>query len=778
MKKVRCFVSFCVKDKPEWMVKAFLESLESAEPEIEYEAYFQQRYGESLSTFMSESLLAADTVLVLLGPEYKRRVDGADTESGVFQEYEAIVERLTDHDRYKKPAVIPVIWKGSDPNECFPSYFKYINPYAADFSTFIPTRSKKRGIITPSNFSDSIYKLAKSLLDSGIGTNDEFVESYSGKLGKLLHPLSSIVVSNKSIENILRHKFEHTQLNPDFFYKNLFTKTKFFQEIENKNVALIKGRKGSGKTTLVQMIETSINRARYFEPIDIEIDSWNLHYIFDSNVYKQAEGDFGYADIEAKLFDFTWPMFVAITMIDAIHREIGSDPFKRGFMNDAAAEERLQNIFYNRGESNNYYSQIFLLSIECVRRYIQNVVNNSISDTEEAFKIEVSQKINIKKILFYYFGNSFENIGRLIDLSDRNKFLFSIDRFDTELQRYRKDSIEKDVDVRRKRALREVEWLSSLTHFVEKVITPSARTTDHEVYSFFSRVNFVVVLPYDRVEEIRFHQRDSVAGEPIQEISWQPKELLTMLRKRIQVLHEIDDDSLLKTKNRTPLQRYRECVKQTNSDIPVTTYINTAGRRHEIDFFLSVLRHSFFRPRDIIIYYAAILAYCETAHKRKEKPSEEVIHDIISRETRTIVDFEFIGELKDSWTNINEVLNEFRGGVQVLSFRDLEAAIGPIDFEFYREADIFRDIGRKIRILYEIGFLGYRNPKEAGTSSAQKEFTFSMFEKRTPAFDVPRVREKMTYAIHPIFIESLFLTVNNDHPVLNLTWDWVDRWDR
>ena len=91
---INCFVSFCGEDVPDVHINLLVEQLEKRTNGIvKYQVYFEQEFGDSLKDFMRETLLQSHAVLMLLGPQYKRRVDNTLANTGAYQEYDTVITR-------------------------------------------------------------------------------------------------------------------------------------------------------------------------------------------------------------------------------------------------------------------------------------------------------------------------------------------------------------------------------------------------------------------------------------------------------------------------------------------------------------------------------------------------------------------------------------------------------------------------------------------------------------------------------------------------------------
>lgn len=803
---MRCFISFSEQDAREVDVRLLIEKLEErTKDEVEYLAYFQQSLGHSLTSFMTEDLGSAHACIILLGPNYYSRISNVVEKSGVYREYDLIVSRLEDKTSFGKPIVIPVHWAGNDFDSVTPTYFKIAMPLGAVLTEFrasgttgaaehpfIPAGIEKRCAKTLDTIADALVKQAELVTDVMAQKRLEHRRSFFSpayleeKVAPHIQRKHTTLQHNILTDDILQLKYERGRYDAGAFAEHLFTKTHFFHSLRSKTVSVLSGRKGSGKTTLVQFLEYKARNGKYFPVIEIEVDGWNLHYLIQGSTFTQADSDFAYADLEVKFFGFVWFCFAILCMVDSLGIHSG-DPRKliSSIVIDSSVAGELRKIEPSaRGpdgkKRSHVYAQLFQIAVSSAKNFFQKAVDNASSSSEQAFKLDILNAVTIPKFADSLCGENMVNLRSAIECCGNLKFLFCFDRFDTEIQQYRKDNIEHDRAVREKRARREIDWLSSLSQFVQKCDRPDQLSDERNSYNAFSNMEFLVVLPYDRVMEIEQAQRDSVANEIVEEIYWQPKELLTMLRKRIQVMRNISDENLAKIQNEPPVARFKRCLELAyRGKFPESSYVNAGAKRFQIDLFMNVLRHSFFRPRDILIYYASILAYIEVCLERGRKIEEDYIKEIISRETSLVVRSEFIGELRDSWTNIDEILDLFKGADQIMDFRALNSIIGPSNFEFYHGTDVLTTAAKKIEFLYKIGFLGTKNPKGVGPVQDQEEYMFYFVDpRRATDFSSDEVIKKLSFAVHPAFLETLYIRVNGDRPVLYLQWNDLERHDR
>ncbi len=187
--------------------------------------------------------------------------------------------------------------------------------------------------------------------------------------------------------------------------------------------------------------------------------------------------------------------------------------------------------------------------------------------------------------------------------------------------------------------------------------------------------------------------------------------------------------------------------------------------------FQYLLRHSFWRPRDILFLAGRLITVAEHYKKRNLEFTQQTVKLIVSRSLHSIIDFEFIKEFSGSIENIAGVIGRFHGCPQVMSFDQFFKALEgirpalpiPVDGDVAPPSSD-SDQDRILRLLYGIGFVGfYLNGKSAVNQQFQTQWVF-VFNEGDTILDMlsQRNRAQMQLVIHPIFIEYLGLTPYRD----------------
>jgi hypothetical protein len=746
---------------------------------IDFKVYYEQKSGTDLQAFMRERILDSEAVLALFSPDYKYKVDNR-VNSGVFTEFLTIVDRLEmQQDSF---LFIPVFWAGPSFESATPDFFmnrnfarslqKFKAYGAAGKSAYLPQRL--RAEVEP-----EIDRIVSDLTLRWYESDPEYAKLKREIDDTLLPPTTfapepeaETFQSRKDVERAMFRKSERAPMTLQEFNDRFFVQTAAFRAIGSNHRMAFTGRKGSGKTTLLKIYKYQ-NSDRYFDPIDVEVNDWNLHYLLGELVFKPTESDLRYTEEESRVFDFIWPVFLSLCLVKSLLASNSS----------LSANELLPKMTHARrfSKCNDRYELLFALAIELVKEFIQNSIDHSPTESEGEFRIELLGRLNVRACTEFVLGKGYAKILGVAHNDERKRrFLFCLDRFDTEIQKYRKDLKDHNYsdEERGRRETREVFWIQGLVELIDYLRSPDRFSPNHEFYQKIGPlVDFCVPLPKDRLYEVQLRRRDSTVSEINEEINWQPYELLTMLRRRLQSIWQVSNDQLDKPSWPRARQRYERVLELSLRRIPKTVDISINGKRFPSDLFLDVLRHTFFRPRDVIIYYARIVLAVEAAHRRGQRLSSGAVARLISEQTYKIVEDEFLGEFLDTFKNVREVLHRFRGSTQLLSFDELSEKLDDCVFKIYGEEGI-SSLGERIRFLYEIGFIGVCSSAGHLGNVPINDYDFYFINPRiAEALEQTNVLQSLKFAIHPVFIEYLTLKLNSPSPVLMLSWQRVDELD-
>src|SRR5690606_33208944 len=113
--------------------------------------------------------------------------------------------------------------------------------------------------------------------------------------------------------------------------------------------------------------------------------------------------------------------------------------------------------------------------------------------------------------------------------------------------------------------------------------------------------------------------------------------------------------------------------------IPQEVDVQIGDNINRVTTFRYLLRHTFWRPRDIIFVLAAMLTTHSVLSKRRMRFDQALLKEIVSRTTFDIINSEFINEYRTSITNITEIIGLFRESNIRLPFHDVEEALKGVD---------------------------------------------------------------------------------------------------
>jgi hypothetical protein len=203
-------------------------------------------------------------------------------------------------------------------------------------------------------------------------------------------------------------------------------------------------------------------------------------------------------------------------------------------------------------------------------------------------------------------------------------------------------------------------------------------------------------------------------------------------------------------------------------DFPREIEIIHDGKKYKFETILYIIRHTFWRPRDVLYYMAELLARLDVCRKRKRTFSAEIIKSCVSNTTYEIIKSEFIGELRSICPNIEMVIRSFENCKQILSFGEIGGILSKVEIGFVYHTDQYTTIVDKIKFLFNIGFIGF-----GLTEKARKEFRLDTaevfsFSEGDRIIETANLAEyqKFRYIIHPVFCEFLRLDTTQNELVL------------
>jgi hypothetical protein len=516
MATYECYVSFCDADADPQDVSVFISEMRSrVGSEVQIHYYHEHTYGLSFEQFI-EKLAIVDCAVLLFSPQYKERVDTVRRrDSGVYREFERVVERqeLAGSRTAKGLLVLPVAFKGRSLEEAVPRLFLG-SQYTADLRTFQTMRINNQYMLPRSLrlvIEPVLDKIVTDLLADKFLRDAERSED-GGRIRKALVDNAEL----SRIPEIFQPKFERQQTALAIFRESYFVQTAVYRAVHRREHYLFSGRKGSGKTTLAQILlydddqkrTDRADRTPTIPAIDVQVDDWNLHAIFDDIILGQVSGDLSFIKNGALVFRCAWTIFVALAVVRAFRES----PLKDQFALEAIfPREDVRTAFLGAEDR---YSNLFYMSLTCIKLFSDQLITDAPDRKEIAFRAYLREQFNLSRLVEFVLGSGAKGLSILFAHAPSARILFCLDRFDTDIQMFRKDALRWKSQGDEGGVVHlhtEIRWLHGLVSVVAESKARDRLSPDKKVFDLFRQLDFFVVLPKDRLLEIQAGMRDAVA---------------------------------------------------------------------------------------------------------------------------------------------------------------------------------------------------------------------------------------------------------------------------
>jgi hypothetical protein len=352
-------------------------------------------------------------------------------------------------------------------------------------------------------------------------------------------------------------------------------------------------------------------------------------------------------------------------------------------------------------------------------------------------------------------------------------FVFALDRFDQKFEDFRRKNLKSNLPEQeaQRRINFEIVWLKGLLRAVLDFRSGDGYVQD--------KIDFCITVPQDRYLEVRQQERDDYRFRNLAtHMQWSGYELAILIRKRLEQLIRKGTSKV------PPLERLNSMLNKDAIGLPLDIEMRNGKNIVSIPLFLYILRHTFWRPRDLMFYFAAILATKKWVAKHGQNINQALIKEIVSRKTIDIINSEFINEYQNSITNIREIIRRFSECKIIMSFSEFESLIRGLSFKVDGGLTLVNDAIQKLDLLYDIGFLGLetapsqrRSLSESRESGPKEIFVFSDGRKAYETINEERKR-KSNIVIHPIFSEYLLLDTEVDRVILLYTENYLRQNDQ
>jgi energy-coupling factor transporter ATP-binding protein EcfA2 len=756
----RCFISYCHQniDRPtlDYIIRVVKDTLGKT-AEILFDVRLE--YGKDFSAFMA-LLENVDAVLIILTPSYRQRV--IERLGGVYDEYSRIWNRYSEL-RPTDPAgrnrfdILPVLFSGTIESST-PDELRSLKQLDL---TGLRVKQKPNGEFilsqhTREKFEPAIRQLASQIHAAAAVTSPAFKKLASSYYDRLFVDLKA--------------NFDEPTFAGQNYIGSIWVKTHAYNRIESQLAYFVIGRKGSGKSTMTQVLPL-IHPKRYEGVICVIADKFNLETLYSLFSDQQFRSDVSVVVPRDHAFEFTWEALLMLAALDRIIELDNSDP--SALSSDQRKHLQPLKLFLdsiknraNMGVEPQWQPEDFFnFAFDAMMRFVKKCIDGARADSA-FFLTDIGVQFARENYLLTVFDADLLQAFRKLFQGFTRKFLVTLDGFDTKFDRFRQTGIQSrnQEDIRR-RALFEIEWLRSLCS-----LAMHAKSAPH--HFFYNSLDFCIAAPKDRFLEVKRLERDSYRHwHRWCALNWSGIELAILLRKRLEVLaaHETD-------KEQSPRARLEDVLgHKPFNRLPMDVEFVYNGKQYSMPLFMYVLRHTFWRPREILVYYAALLALAEEMGRWGYDVTTDIVRKCVKATTKRVIESEFLNEFQSTAINIRLIIAAFRRAPTVMTYEQLRQRLSSVPFEFATGIVEDLDIREKMRFLYEIGFLGV-----SVSSTAREEFGVNLehaFLFNEPQAEVMKADEdelqKWEFLIHPIFTEYLRLNTEGRDLALRSTWEYL-----
>ena len=750
--KLRIFVSYCHEDiKPDdGRLTLFLNSLSECGPGL-YEILADSVHnaasiGANLQIYMKQ-VDSVDAVIILLTPGYKQRVS-LKGNTGVYTEFRRIYDRLLkseEDDTYGRTfLVLPIIFT-SNYNDVCPPEIRHLLCKDLAWMYVIPDGKKP-----------SVRKTQKARLQ-------QLVTEVADRIAAISATKSQIYLEHQQnlFQDFLFADTKSRWYRPENKrYLNAFVKTSTFLRVRNREVSFIVGRKGAGKSTITDVLPymSSVDPAKV-----LAIDFEQLPFETCFNVLRDhpAEAsDLRHAFSPIYCYQLLWDLFLHLFLAWAVRDHIPHRVQPQILINRLLANPIARAT--DPLERNAIATKVlFTYAFEKIMEYINIVIRRPRSAKGIAGAVGDFSPSGLREYVLGTRGWRTLQDCLALDKSVNNRVLVTADGFDTMVGYFTQESENPRETTRFEREL--------LLGLCQLVLHKEPAKIGRSL--LYDRADFCIAIPYDRFRDIRQIDRDRYRfRQRFARIEWSGIELSSLVRKRLALLRSISDRKGLSLEG-----RLAHIMQKGYPELPDEVTFLFGSARYKLPLFIYVLRHTFWRPRDVLFIYASLLTAADAFRKQRKSMPTEFVRQVVAGATSTIVKDEFLAEFSSSFSNLPDVLSLFRHGPQVLSWGELRARIDKIQFDALAPGNSPPSIEAKVEILFDLGAIGVVLERKESEKLLSFRHAFSFNEPnflpdKLGRADYPRV----LYALHPVFREFLHLdTSNNPELILPMTWEYL-----
>lgn len=695
----------------------------------------------------------SDLIITFFTPDYKRKVDTPIRDTGCYREFKLILKRWKDDER----SVYPILFRGNK---------EYSVP--KDMSSVVY------------NFDISSIKYYKNR--SGFTTIEQNSRS---KFNRFVSDIIKKTKINYTLNDIryldLNEKYQSLLKNTaadGTLKRSCMIKMSAYTSILDQNSYFVIGRKGSGKTTLIETLENlepTEFMKRYKTLCSIKAEDINLSAIY--SCIETFEKDKDYIQV-TDVTDLYWETFFVVQSMYTLGIEV-----EKGNVNQSDFRYDTFNKIKNFLRKKFGIARNINLEDDIAKKHIPSLVLDILNDyfqkhildkaDDVTFMTSIKANMNVQTVLEMFVGKRlFLNFLAALSACEK-KILISLDGFDTHSEDFRRNTRSmqhNNTNDYVKRNEFESIFYRSIVNVVKRFKSNSYSAI---INSITNKIDFCIVLPQDRLDQIKEIDRDASKIKCCA-LAWDAFDLLKMLVLRLESYYEVEPIT-----SQNMLERFHRVLKEKIPKIPNSIIINIDGRQCDFDLFNYMLRLSFWRPRDILLHFISLLELVKNSENVGLGIDDRMIKEALAQSARKIIDEEFIQEYRNVFYNLKDVLNSFRNNQNLLSLSDFFNIIDKIRFDasFYYDCN---DKKSKALILYQLGVIGLRfDEKSIENRGYSHHYCFYFNEGLSPIYDTiidrTTLSDDVEIVINPLFCKMFNISINAHELICNYDWEYIQK---
>lgn len=711
--------------------------------EGEIEVIFDRKSFKTGDNFekKEELIFSSDSIVIFFSPNYKKIIDEHDENRGAYREY----KKINEVNAKGVAGIVPVIVEG-DEKTAITSEFRRNIAEIFDINDIFTKGQNK--------FKQKYMKKVESIVRKIIKETDLAYKKRDYEF--------------ESVDDMMEVLFGEAAANKKLPHKCMY-ETDAYTSVLAQNRRYIIGRKGSGKTTFFELlekydVEAFEKKFKVLKPISAEEINMERAYVVLSSFANDNE--LFSLDKRLELF---WEIYTYISAIYIVCLEeelFKIEDERREIFKYAGDIFRNEKFRVEKLTDEKCHEALFVSAIETFETFFRSQLIDY--SNLESFTASLVANYNIDNVLEIYFGNALYKKLKNAILKCRKKAIIALDGFDRVSENFRVRTISylySNNPQTQQEGKNRLEFEGLFYRSMFNVFEKLRMSTK----GIMTKVSFCIIIPQDKIDQIKKSDRD-FSKYNFASLSWDAIDLLQMLVKRLEYVYgSVDCEDIV--------EKFERIMKKHFPTIPLAICINIDGKEESMHLFEYLLRISFWRPRDIIKYFYELYLANKNNIKRRTVLLSDTIKSILYSKASDIIDDEFYAEYKTVITNIEEIMECFRGKNILLDLDEVYEILYNQSFE----TSALREFGKpfnKLKMLYELSVLGIwvdRNVKARDNLKCHLCFNYN--EGLDP-LDILKgnnkfAKEEVKIVINPIFSKKLSLKYNTREVLEGYGWDYL-----